>query len=27
VAGNPARVLREGVVLLSYGRLPQDDKQ
>jgi acetyltransferase-like isoleucine patch superfamily enzyme len=25
VAGNPARVLREGVVLLSYGRLPQDD--
>lgn len=27
VAGNPARVLREGVALLSYGRLPQDDKQ
>lgn len=27
VAGNPARVLREGVELLSYGRIPQDDKQ
>lgn len=26
VAGNPARILREGVELLTYGRLPEADR-